>query len=326
MSKVTILGCGRWASFHAWYQSEKLHNEVTMWGRAGDPIYEAVVKTGKNAYIELPKGINYTTDLLKAVRYADTIIIAIAAQAMQSFAVTLGKCQPENKTFVLCMKGLDQNTGERLSEILRKNIDKSNHICVWVGPGHVEELTAGQPNVMIIAGDHADTVRRVITMFESPLISILRSDDMIGVEVGAAAKNVMGIAAGFLDGLGKSSLKGALMARGCYEVSLLIEKMGGNKLTAFGMSHLGDFEATLFSKNSHNRRYGEEFIKGKLSNDIGTAEGVATTKALHGLAQQLGVIMPITNTIYSILYEGADKNNVIKDLFKLVTHQEFNYE
>ena len=326
MNKITILGCGRWASFHAWYQIEKLHNEVTMWGRAGDPIYEQVVKTGKNAYIELPKGISYTTDLGKALRYSDTIIIAIAAQAMQSFATSIAKCKPQNKTFVLCMKGLDQNSGERLSEILRKNIADSNHICVWVGPGHIEELTAGQPNVMIIAGDHANTVRRVITMFESPLISILHSDDLIGVEVGAAAKNVMGIAAGFLDGLGKSSLKGALMARGCYEVSLLIEKMGGHKLTAFGMSHLGDFEATLFSKNSHNRRYGEEFIKGELSDNIGTAEGVATTKAIYNLAQHLGVFMPITNTIYSILYQGADKNNVITDLFKIVTHQEFNYE
>ena len=163
-------------------------------------------------------------------------------------------------------------------------------------------------------------------LFESPLISILSSDDLIGVEVGAAAKNVMGIAAGFLDGLGKSSLKGALMARGCYEVSLLIEKMGGNKMTAFGMSHLGDFEATLFSKNSHNRRYGEEFIQGCLSDNIGTAEGVGTAKAMYQLAQKYSVYMPITTTIYRILYLGANKDDVIYDLFKTTTHREFNYE
>lgn len=224
------------------------------------------------------------------------------------------------------MKGIDQNTGERLSQILRKNISDSNHICVWVGPGHIEELTAGQPNVMVISGDNQQAVKRLINMFESPLISILNSEDLIGVEVGAAAKNVMGIAAGFLDGLGKSSLKGALMARGCYEVSLLIEKMGGDKMTAFGMSHLGDFEATLFSKNSHNRRYGEEFIKGQLSDDIGTAEGVDTTKALYQLSQKYGVFMPIINTIYGILHLEADQNNVIHDLFKIATHKEFNYE
>ena len=326
MSKISILGCGRWASFHAWYQIEKLHNEVTMWGRAEDPFYVDLMKTKKNDYIEMPKNLIYSTDLEATLNFADTIIIAISAQAMQDFAKNIRKCKPQNKTFVLCMKGIDQESGERLSEILRKNIADNNHICVWVGPGHIEELTAGQPNVMLIAGDNEEAVKRLINMFESPLISILRSDDLIGVEVGAAAKNVMGIAAGFLDGLGKSSLKGALMARGCYEVSLLIEKMGGNKLTAFGMSHLGDFEATLFSKNSHNRRYGEEFIKGQLSDNIGTAEGVGTTKALYQLARKYGIFMPITNTIYGILYREADKNDVIYDLFKVATHKEFNYE
>lgn len=326
MSKVAVLGCGRWASFHAWYQSEKLNNEVLMWGRSGDPIFEQIAKTGKNAYLEMPKAVHYTADLGAALAFTDTIIIAIAAQAMQNLAATIQQHHPRQKTFVLCMKGIDQNTGERLSEILRRHLDTSNKICVWVGPGHVEELTAGQPNIMIMAGDDEQTTRKVIKAFESPLITILRSDDLIGVEVGAAAKNVMGIAAGILDGLGVSSLKGALMARGCYEVSLLIEKMGGNKMTAFGMSHLGDFEATLFSKNSHNRRYGEEFIKGQLSNNIGTAEGVSTTKAIHDLAQKLGVFMPITDTIYSILYENADKHKALLELFKFVSHKEFNYE
>lgn len=326
MNKVTVLGCGRWASFHAWYQIEKLHNEVLMWGRKGDPIFEQIAKTGKNSYIEMPKSISYTADLGQALAFSDTIIIAIAAQAMQDFSATIKEHNPKNKVFVLCMKGIDQNTGERLSQILRKNIDESNKICVWVGPGHIEELTAGQPNVMIIAGDDEETVKKTIKKIESPLISFLRSNDLIGVEVGAAAKNVMGIAAGFLDGLGMGSLKGALMARGCYEVSMLIDKMGGDRMTAFGMSHLGDFEATLFSKNSHNRRYGEEFIKGALSDNIGTAEGVATTQAIYDLAQKIGVFMPITTTVYSVLYQNADKKNAIVDLFKSKTHQEFNYE
>ena len=326
MNKISVLGCGRWASFHAWYQIEKLYNDVMMWGRAEDKYFAELRKTHKNGYIELPKNLRYSTDLAEAINFADTIIIAISAQAMQEFSKTIAQQEPKNKTFVLCMKGIDQNTGERLSEILRKNIDDSNHICVWVGPGHIEELTANQPNVMIISGDNEATVKHLINKFESPLISILSSDDLIGVEVGAAAKNVMGIAAGFLDGLGKSSLKGALMARGCYEVSLLIEKMGGNKMTAFGMSHLGDFEATLFSKNSHNRRYGEEYIQDRLSDNIGTAEGVGTTKAMYQLAQKYGVYMPITTTIYRILNLGANKNDVIYDLFKTTTHREFNYE
>lgn len=326
MAKITILGCGRWASFHAWYQVEKLHNEVLMWGRAEDPFFIQLINTKKNSYLDMPQSLHYSTDLQVSIDYADTIIISISAQAMQEFSEKIGKLNPQNKTFVLCMKGIDQNTGERLSQILRKNIADSNHICVWVGPGHVEDLTSGQPNVMIISGDDNKTVKSIINKFESPLISILRSDDLIGVEVGAAAKNVIGIAAGFLDGLGKSSLKGALMARGCYEVSQLIDKMGGNKMTAFGMSHLGDFEATLFSKNSHNHRFGEEYIQNHSLDNIGTAEGVGTSKALYHLSQKYGVFMPIINTIYSVLYLNEDKNNVIYDLFKITTHKEFDYE
>lgn len=326
MQKVSILGCGRWASFHAWYQSVKLHHEVMVYGRVDDPLFATLQSTGQNGYLSLPQQVTYTTDLSTALAFADTQIIAIAAQGMQDFAREIGRQQPRQKNFVLCMKGLDQVTGERLSQIVRKNVDESNHICVWVGPGHVEELTAGEPNVMIMAGDDPKTVEQLITAFESPLISILYSNDLIGVEVGAAAKNVMGIAAGLLDGLGKSSLKGALMARGCYEVSQLIDKMGGDKLTAFGMSHLGDFEATLFSQNSHNRRYGEELAGDNLSSDLGTAEGVATAKAIYFLAQDLGVVMPITNTIYSILYQNADKRAVIDGLLLKVSHKEFAYE
>ncbi len=326
MEKITVLGSGRWASFHSWYQIEKLHNDVTMWGRAEDPCYLQLMQTKKNGYITLPEDLHYSTDLRGSIDFAETIIVAIAAQGMQDFARKIGACGPCNKTFVLCMKGIDQNTCERLSEILKKNIDDSNRVCVWVGPGHIEELTAGQPNMMVIAGEDKATVRRVIKMFESPLITLLRAEDLLGVEVGAAAKNVMGIAAGILDGLGLSSLKGALMARGCYEVSLLIEKMGGNRMTAFGMSHLGDFEATLFSKNSHNRRYGEEFIQNSLSDDIGTAEGVGTVKAMHMLSQKYGIITPITNTIYSVLYENGDKKQIVNNLFETTKHKEFDYE
>ena len=326
MNQITVLGYGRWASFHAWYQIEKLQNDVIMWGRAGNARFAQLMQDKKNGYLTMPQSLRYSTDLAESIAFGDVIIVAIAAQGLQKFAKEIGQCRPQGKIFVLCMKGIDENTGERLSTILRKNIDDSNEICVWVGPGHVEELTTGQQNIMIMSGENQVTVQRVAQMFESPLITFVRNYDLIGVEVGAAAKNVMGIAAGILDGLGKSSLKGALMARGCYEVSLLIEKMGGNRMTAFGMSHLGDFEATLFSKNSHNRRYGEQFIQGCLSDEIGTAEGVGTAEALHKLSQQYGIAMPIVNTIYSGLYENGNQEKLVDNLFEITKHEEFDYE
>jgi glycerol-3-phosphate dehydrogenase (NAD(P)+) len=274
----------------------------------------------------MPKDIKYSSDLQTAIDFSNIIIIAIAAQAMKDLSSNIRKCEPKNKVFILCMKGIDCETGERLSEILRKNIGVTNKICVWAGPGHVQELTVGKPNVMVAASDDKVTAVEIIKMFETDLIQIFESDDLIGIEVGAAAKNVMGIAAGFLDGLGFSSLKGALMARGCYEVSRLIQKMGGNRMTAFGMSHLGDFEATLFSRNSHNRMYGEKFITKQGFESVGTAEGFGNTKAIYNIAQKIEVAMPITNAVYSVLFKNGDPKAELKKLFTNMSVREFEYE
>ena len=123
MNKISVLGYGRWASFHAWYQIEKLHNDVTMWG-LNEPGFIQLMNTKKNSSIDMPESLRYSMDLQATLDFADTIIIAISAQAMQEFSKNIGACKPKNKTFVLCMKGIDQNTGERLSQILSKNIDK----------------------------------------------------------------------------------------------------------------------------------------------------------------------------------------------------------
>jgi glycerol-3-phosphate dehydrogenase (NAD(P)+) len=335
MERITILGCGRWASFHAWYQATKLKNTVLMWGRP-DASFAALSKTHKNAYVELPESVAFTNDLNSALNFAEIIIISITAQGMRDLTSNISKCDPQNKIFVLCMKGIDCETGERLTEILRNGVGPSNKICVWVGPGHTQELTKGQPNIMVMAGDNEKTVAKIIKKFANPLIRFYQSDDLIGTEVGAALKNVIGVAGGFLDGGGLSSLKGALMSRGIYEVSVLCEKMGGNRMTPFGVSHLGDFEATLFNQNSHNRAYGEKFMQNYLKygkgfsldefhKTVGTAEGVPTTKAAHNLAKKLGIEMPITMLVYNILYKNAEPMKELKKLFMRPELKEFRY-
>ena len=155
------------------------------------------------------------------------------------------------------------------------------------------------------------------------LIRLYKGRDLIGTEVGAAAKNVIGIAAGMLDGVGCTSLKGALMARGAREVSRLIRAMGGNELSAYGLCHLGDYEATLFSAHSHNRSFGECFIKGEHFGEL--AEGAATVKALVRLGREYGVEMPISETIYGILYEGRSPREALPQLFRRTVKGEFDY-
>jgi glycerol-3-phosphate dehydrogenase (NAD(P)+) len=295
-----------------------------VWGREGEGLLEELRKTRRNGYVELPASVQFTSDLKEAIAFADKIVVAISAQAMKEFSMSIGATQPNDKIFVLCMKGIIDETGERLSEVLARHINASNEVCVWVGPGHVQELTTGQPNVMIVDGTSREAVRKIINSFESDLIKLYEGDDLIGVEVGAAAKNVMGIMAGLLDGAGLTSLKGALMARGVYEVSRLIVAMGGRQLTAYGISHIGDYEATLFSSNSHNRKFGESFMKG--SNCTELSEGVATAKALRLLAKKYHVDMPISDVCYRILHGGEDPMTCLRELFARTNKREFRGE
>jgi len=325
--KMTILGCGRWASFHAWYQAEILKNEVLIWGRAEDSIYDELKKFRKNNYLTLPDTVKLTDNLKSALDSAQHIIISISSQGLGDLTAAVKKHRPKDKIFILCMKGIDHKSGMRLSQILRSGIDGSNKICVWVGPGHVQDFLSGQPNIMLIDGDDETTTADVINSFRSELIKLYQGNDLIGSEIGAAAKNVIGIAAGMLDGASMSSLKGALMARGVYEVSMLIKAMGGRQLTAYGLSHLGDFEATLFSQNSHNRKYGEEFIKSNVKHRLmhteGLAEGVETSKALMILSERYKVEMPICRLVYEILHESKDPKQGLNELFSRTYKNEF---
>lgn len=140
-----------------------------------------------------------------------------------------------------------------------KSIDRSNKVAVWLGPGHIQDFYNGKPNCMVIDSDDVNTRNYLVDILSSGLIRFYYGTDLIGNEIGAAIKNVIGIAAGMLDGLEMSSLKGALMSRGTIEVGRLIERMGGKIETAYGLCHLGDYEATLFSLHSHNRLYGVQY-------------------------------------------------------------------
>ena len=173
----------------------------------------------------------------------------------------------------------------------------------------------------LIDSDDRALTQRIVGQFQSELLRLYIGTDLIGTEIGAAAKNGMGIAAGLLDGKGLSSLKGALMARGAREIARLIRAMGGNELSAYGLCHLGDYEATLFSPHSHNRRFGEAVARGEEYTLL--AEGVPTARALVRLGRRHGVELPICETVYAILYENAPAEEAFQKLFFRSTKEEF---
>ena len=173
---------------------------------------------------------------------------------------------------------------------------------------------------MIIASEDTDLTHELVELFKSPLIRFYYGSDLLGTEIGAAAKNVIGLAAGMLDGLNCSSLKGALMARGAAELSRLVEAIGGDRMTIYGLSHLGDYEATLFSPHSHNRRFGEDFVCNRPFTKL--AEGVETVSALMKLSKIAKVELPICTTVNEIIHNHKDPKEQLLQLFLRSTKSE----
>lgn len=316
---IFVIGCGRWGSLITWYL-DRIGHRVTLYGRKSSPKMQAFLATRQNDLLTLPPSVALTTEL-NGIESAETVIISVGSQSLRSLLGEAPMQALRDKTVVLCMKGLEMGTGQRLSQIAAECLHPSNAVAVWLGPGHVQEFYRGIPNCMVIDSDREDVKRRLVQAFSSDLIRFYYGGDMIGNEVGAAAKNVVGIAAGFLDGVEMSSLKGALMSRGTREVARLIKAMGGSELSAYGLCHLGDYEATVFSPYSHNRQFGEAFIRHQDFHRL--AEGYYTVEALMLLGRQYGVELPICRAVHDILYEHADPQAALQDLLRRGLRAEF---
>ncbi len=318
--KISVIGCGRWGTFLSWYL-DKIGHSVTLYGRENSHNMRALIETRRNDFLELGESISLTTDI-NDIENTDVVVISVDSQGLRALFSMLRERGLTNKSFVLCMKGLEISSGKRLSEIAGEFIEGDGRVAVWLGPGHVQEFYAGVPNCMVIDSADDEFKKKLVDEFSSNLIRLYYGDDLIGNEVGAAAKNVIGIAAGMLDGRGLSSLKGALMARGAREISRLIAAMGGNEISAYGLCHLGDYEATVFSKFSHNRQYGEAFVKGEKFEAL--AEGYYTVSALVGLSEKYGVELPICKTVYDVLYCEKSPDDALSMLFNRALKKEFS--
>lgn len=318
---ISVLGCGRWGSCIAWYLDKIGHNVLSC-GLADAPEFIQLEKTHKNDYLTFPESIEVSSDLEKAINRAEVIVISISSQYLRSYFEEISKYNLDNKIIVLCMKGVEATTGKRLSEVVADFVDEDKTpVAVWVGPGHPQDYVKGIPNCMVIDSKNQAVKDRLVNEFTSELIRFYLGTDLIGSEIGAAAKNVIGIAAGMLDGMNYTSLKGALMARGTKEIGRLIAALGGKEMSAYGLCHLGDYEATLFSPWSHNRKYGEEFVKGVKFDKL--AEGVMTSKALFKLGTEYNVDLPIVEAVYSVLFENTAPIDALNKLFVRSVKKEF---
>ena len=284
------------------------------------PNFIELRDTRKNPYLSLLDNMELF-DNLPAVLKNDFIIISIGCQYFRGLCKELNQYDLNGKTFLLAMKGLEEPSAKYMHQIMKEEIKQDIHIAVLAGPGHVQDYTKGVPSCVVVDSDEDEVTDRVIKMLSSELIRFYYGADLIGNQIGAALKNVIGLAAGILDGLEWYGLKGALMARAPIEVGRFIQYFGGNPRTAYGLAHLGDYEATLFSEYSHNRMFGEKFARGE---DFGKlAEGVPTLKAVKIIADKENIDMPICQALYKAIYEKADIKSTIRSMFTRDIKQEF---
>ena len=320
MKKLSLIGCGRWGTFLGWYAANYCGFDVDMYDIPTSPNFIELRDTRKNAYLSLSDNM-HLYDNLAAVLKNDIIIVSVGCQYFRGLCKELSAYDLKGKTFLLAMKGLEEPGATTMLDVMRQEIKQNIHIATLGGPGHVQDYMKKVPSCAVIDSDEEETKDKMIKLLSSDLIRFYYGADLVGNQIGAALKNVIGIAAGILDGLEWYGLKGALMARAPVEVGRFIKHFGGNPQTAYGLSHLGDYEATLFSKYSHNRTFGEKFARGE---DFGKlAEGVPTLKAVKNIADKEGIDMPICQALYRVVYEGADIKSTIRSMFERTLKQEF---
>ena len=317
--KITVIGCGRWGGCIAWYL-DSIGHDITLYGKSDAPDMARIIAERKNDYLEFPESIALSTSL-ECLNDAQAIVISINSQGLRSLCRELKPCKLENKIIILCMKGIENSTCKRLSEVIEEELSPTLKVAVWLGPGHVEEFYNGRQNCMVIDSKHDDVKKKLVEEFSGGIIRFYYGTDLIGNEIGAAAKNVIGVAAGMLDGLGLTSLKGALMSRGAHEVSKLISAYGGNELSAYGLCHLGDYQATVVSKFSHNRQFGESYVKGESYTSL--AEGYYTVPAMVKMAKDKGLELPISCAVYDVLYNNVKPEIALSKLFDRSQKYEF---
>ncbi len=320
-SSAAILGTGSFGTALARLLASKL-DHVVMIGR--DPaVAESINATRHNsrylAGIELPENITATTALIDAVAHPLVLFCVPTAATRETAGGLVESGLPAETVLLSCAKGIERNTGERMSEILREKFP-ANPVAVLSGPNHAEEIAACLATCAVIGTEDDLLAKRLQELFTAPHFRSYTSDDLAGIEYGGAIKNVYAIAAGIAAGLGLGdNAIAALVTRALAEMTRLGTCLGGRVETFAGLSGVGDLIATCFSKHSRNNRVGLALGQGKTleeaTSSLGmVAEGVPNTLSIHETAQRAGVRTPIIDAVHAILYRGMPAARALHEL------------
>ena len=320
---IAILGAGSWGTALAVLLADR---HPALWDHRSERAAQLAATRDNARYlpgVHIPDSVRITADLVAAVGDAGVVVLAVPSHALSGLAALLGVTTAfaTDAVVVNAAKGLEEDTGRRPCQVLAAALPRwAPRLAALVGPSHAEEVARHVPTVVVAAGRDASVLAHVQETFTTDSFRVYTNDDLVGVELAVAVKNVIAIAAGIADGLGfGDNTKGALLTRGLAEMARLGVALGARSETFSGLAGLGDLVTTCISRHSRNRNLGEALARGATLEhalaDLGmVAEGVRTTRAVMGLAAAHQLDLPISTEVHAVLFEGKDPRRSIRDL------------
>lgn len=332
MKKIYIIGGGCWGSTLAYIYAKK-GLEVILY----EPVEEFrnyIICYKKPKFFQYVNFSNKTkfSESISEIENSDIVMLVIPSKYLYDILIRIKQTQIElkNKIFISCIKGFDLRTLNRPTELIYKILNVGyNNIFVFSGPSHAEEVAQNKPTAIAIAGKNKKLLSKLQKLLSTENLRVYTNDDMVGVEIAGAVKNIYAIAAGICDGLNLGdNAKSALLTRSLKEMIILGKIFGSEIKTFFGLSGLGDLLATAYSNYSRNRNFGEYIVKYKdvekaRRKVITVVEGYYTIKAIHDISKRYLLDLPIANEVYKIIYKNKSPNDSLKSLFSRTLKPEF---
>ncbi len=318
--KVAVLGAGSWGTALAMHFARAGLNPV-LWGRDRDAVasLERDRRHPRRLFgIELPASVRLTPDLADACGSADTLVLAVPCASMRALVAAIPGSEGRHR-FVSTAKGIEPETGKRMTEILREGRPAAL-VAALSGPTFAEGVARGDPTAAVIAAAEGGFALELQYRFSTPEFRFYTTDDVAGVELCGALKNVVAIAGGIVSGLGYGhNTLAALVTRGLAEMDRFVRSQGGRSQTVHGLAGVGDLMLTSTGQQSRNRRVGEEIGRGRKLSDVlvdmpEVAEGARTCLAVPTLAARAGIETPIAEAVVRVLYEDVPARQAIEGL------------
>lgn len=328
MKKISIIGAGGWGTaLTIVLERSRAPHRIALWVREKE-VCASLKNEGKNPVFlpgfTIPAETEVTGDIGEALSEADLVVLAVPTAHLRETCTAMLPYLTPTMAFASAAKGLETNTLLRMTEVIEQTLRPKlrPRVAAISGPSFAKEVARGDPTAMVTASADRQLASELQQEFSGPTLRLYTNDDVIGVEMGGALKNVIAIAAGVAEGLGLGhNTIAALITRGLTEMTRLGTAMGARRETLAGLSGMGDLVLTCTGDLSRNRTVGTELGRGKKLEDIlkpmrTVAEGIGTTAAAKTLALKVGIEMPITEQMYAVIYEGRAPREAIRELME----------